>query len=120
MEPYRSFDEILSARLKSVTESLRRATPEEVHKLLGEVFAADPSHPWMESSTRFVQDHQDETAYRAETSDGVRLVFYPRTGRGMWYIFDTKRKKLSGVGIISENNIKRLTQLVAGSQAQPT
>lgn len=120
MEPYRNFDEVLTARLKSVTESLRPATPEELRKLLGEIFAADPLHPWMESSTRFLQDHQDDTAYRAETSDGVGLVFYPRTGRGMWYILDTKLKKLSGVGIISESSIKRLTQLVAGRKAHPT
>ena len=117
METYRSFDEIRGARLKSVNESLRQATPEELQKLLGEVFADDPLHPWVESTTRFVQDHKDETAYRAETSDGIGLVFYPRTGRGMWYMFDTKLKKLSGVGIISDNNIKLLTQLVAGKSA---
>lgn len=120
MEPYRNFDEILTARLKSVTESLRPARPEELHKLLGEIFAADPLHPWMEAVTQFVQDHQNENAYRAETSDGVGLVFYPRIGRGMWYIFDKRLKKLSGVGRISDDNMKRLTQLVAGSQAKPT
>jgi len=120
MEPYRSFDEILAARLQSVAKSLRQATPEELHKLLSEIFAADPLHPWMESASEFVQAHPDETAYRAEASDGVGLVFYPRTGRGIWYIFDTKLKKLSGVGRISDDNIKRLTQLVAGSKGQPT
>jgi hypothetical protein len=117
METYRSFDEIRGERLKSVKESLRQATPEELHKLLGEIFAEDPTHPWMETATHFVQDHQNETAYRAETSDGINLVFYPRTGRGMWYMFDTKLKKLSGVGIVSDNNIKLLTQLVAGKSA---
>jgi hypothetical protein len=120
MESYRSFDEILAARLQSVAKSLRQATPEELHKLLSEIFAADPLHPWMEASSQFVQEHPDETAYRAEASDGVSLVFYPRTGRGMWYMFDTKLKKLSGVGRLSDDNIKRLTQLVAGSKGQPT
>jgi len=119
MEPYPSFDEILAARAKSVAESLRPATPAELHKLLGEIFAADPTHPWMEAATRFVEEHQDETAYRAQTSDGIGLVFYPRTSRGMWYTFDPKFKKLSGVGIIAENSIKYLTQLVAGSQNRP-
>jgi hypothetical protein len=119
MEPYRTFDEILTARAKSVAESLHPATPAELHKLLGEIFAEDPSHPWMESATRFVEEHPDDTAYRAQTSDGVGLVFYPRTGRGMWYTLDTKLKKLSGVGIISENSIKQLTQLVPGSQNRP-
>lgn len=74
----------------------------------------------MESATQFVEDHWDETAYRAETSDGVGVVFYPRTGRGIWYMLDKRLKKLSGVGIIGENGIKRLTQLVTGSQAQPS
>lgn len=120
MEPYRNFDEILAARLTSVAGSLRHATPQELHELLGEIFAADPLHPWAEIATRFVEEHQDETAYRAETSDGVGLVFYPRTSRGMWYMLDTKLKKLSGVGRISDDNMKRLAQLVAGSKAQPS
>jgi hypothetical protein len=116
--PNRSFDETLAARLKSVGESLRPATPEELHKLLAEIFARDPLHPWVESSTRFVQDHQDETAYSAQTSDGIGLVFYPRTGRGMWYQLD--KGQVSGIGIISDNNMKRLTQLVAGRQTPPS
>jgi hypothetical protein len=35
----------------------------------------------------------------------------------MWYMFDTKLKKLSGVGIIGDTNIKLLAQLVAGKSA---
>ena len=120
MQPYRSFDEILTARVKSVAESLRPATAAELNNLLGEVFAADPLHPWMESVAQFLQEHQDETAYRAETSNGVGLVFYARTGRGLWYMLDTKLKKLSGVGRISDDNMKPLAQLVAGSKAQPS
>jgi len=115
MEPYRTLDQILAARLKSIVESLRTAKPEEVHEWLREIFVADPLHPWMEAATRFVEEHPGETAYRAETSDGVGLVFYPRKG-GMWYILDAKSRKLCGVGIVSENNMKRLSKLVAGSQ----
>lgn len=118
--PNRSFDETLAARLKSVGESLRPVTPEELHKLLAEIFARDPLHPWVESSARFVQDHQDETAYSAQISDGVGLVFYPRTRRGMWYQFDKGLGKVAGIGIISDNNMKRLTQLVIGRQTPPT
>jgi hypothetical protein len=33
----------------------------------------------------------------------------------MWYVFDKRLKNLSGVGRISDDNMKRLTQLVAGS-----
>jgi hypothetical protein len=62
-----------------------------------------------ESFAQFVEDHKGETAYRGETSDGYSFAFYPQTGRGMWYRFDTR---LSGVGIISEKNIQFLTQLV--------
>jgi hypothetical protein len=109
METEPSFEEIVSARKESAAKSLRSATAEELRKLLDEIFSADPSHPWHESFTRFVEDHKDETAYRGETSDGYSFVFYPRTGRGMWYRFDTR---LSGVGIISEKTINFLTQLV--------
>jgi hypothetical protein len=109
METEPSFDEILASRKQSATESLRPATPEEVRKVLQEIFAADPQHPWLESFTRFVADHHVETAYRGETSDGFSFVFYPSSGRGMWYRFDTR---LTGVGLISENWIKFLTGLV--------
>jgi hypothetical protein len=109
MESERSFEEIVSARKESAAESLRSATPEDLRKSLDEIFSADPSHPWHKSFTQFVEDHKDETAYRGETSDEYSFVFYPRTGRGMWYRFDTR---LSGVGIISDNTMKFLTQLV--------
>lgn len=104
-----SFDEILAARKQSAVETLRPATAEELRKVLAEIFAADPLHPWLESFTKFVQDHQDETAYRGETSDGYSFIIYPQAGRGMWYQFDTR---LIGVGIISDKNIRVLTELV--------
>jgi hypothetical protein len=78
-------------------------------RTLDEIFAADPSHPWHESFGRFVEDHKDEPAYRGETSDGYSCGFYSRTGRGMWYRFG---RRLSGVGTISEKNIRLLAQLV--------
>jgi hypothetical protein len=104
-----SFDEVLAARKQSAAESLRPAAPEEAQQLLTEIFSGDPAHPWLDSFTRFVQDHQDETPYRGETSDGYSFVFYPQTARGMWYCFETR---LKGVGIISEKNVKALSQLV--------
>lgn len=109
MEDEPSFEEIVSARQESAAKSVRSATPEELRKLLDEIFSADPSHPWHKSFTQFVEDHKDETAYRGETSDGYSFVFYPRTSRGMWYRFDTR---LSGVGTISEKTMNFLTQLV--------
>lgn len=109
MEAEPSFEEIVSARKESAARSLRSATSEELRRTLDEIFAADLSHPWHESFGRFVEDHKDETAYRGETSDGYSFVFYPRTGRGVWYRFD---KRLSGVGIISEKSIQILTELV--------
>ncbi len=45
METEPSFDEILASRKQSAAESLRPATPEELRKLLPEIFAGDPQHP---------------------------------------------------------------------------
>jgi hypothetical protein len=109
METEPSFEETISARKESAAGSLRSAPPEELRETLDEIFSADPSHPWLQSFTQFIEDHKDETAYRGETSDGYSFVFYPTSGRGMWYRFDTR---LTGVGLISENAIKFLTQLV--------
>jgi hypothetical protein len=109
METEPSFEEILAARKQSAAESLRPTAPEELRKSLDEIFSAGPLHPWLQSFTQFIEDHKDETAYRGETSDGISFVFYPQTGRGMWHRFDTR---LIGVGLISGNGIKFLTQLV--------
>jgi hypothetical protein len=37
-----------------------------------------------------------------------------------WYKFDKRLKKLCGVGRISDDNMKGLTQLVAGRNAPPS
>jgi hypothetical protein len=96
METEPSFEEIVSARKDSAAESLRSATPEELRQTVNEIFSVDPSHPWLQSFTQFIEDHKDENAYRGETSDGHSFVFYPSSGRGMWYRFDMTRP---GAGI---------------------
>jgi hypothetical protein len=70
-----SFEEIVSGRQESAAKSVRSATPEELRKLLDEIFSADPSHPWHKSFRQFLEDHKDENAHRGETSDGYSFVF---------------------------------------------
>jgi hypothetical protein len=57
MESEPSFDEILAASKKSAEETLRPTTAEELRNVIAEIFAGDPLHPWLESFTKFVQDH---------------------------------------------------------------
>ena len=63
------------------------------------------------SVTLFVQEHQDEPR-RNWCSIREPIV--------EWYMFDKRFKKLCGVGRISDDNMKGLTQLVAGRKAPPS
>ena len=107
MEPCRSFDEILAARPEAVAKSLRQATPAELHQ----------------GATRYV-DGWIRHPVRAATSGRDRLPrrnWCPiREPVVEWYMFDKRLKKLCGVGRINGDNMKGLTQLVAGRNAPPS
>jgi hypothetical protein len=108
-----SFSETLARRKESARNTLRSASSKELHALMAELFA-DGTSPFAEAFANFIDEHRSESAVRGETSDGVGFVYYPRADRGMWYKYD--RGALLGVGVISENSRKALSELciVAG------
>lgn len=110
-----SFSETLARRKESARNTLRSASPKELHALIAELLPPDETaSPFAEAFTNFIDEHRSETAVLGETSDGVGFVYYPRADRGMWYKYD--RGTLLGVGVISENSRKALAELciVAG------
>jgi hypothetical protein len=100
--------ELLARRKASARHTLRTASPEELHALVKEVFP-DGTSPFAELFSNFIDEHRSETAVRGETSGGVGFVYYPRSDRGTWYKYG--RGTLLGVGMISENSRKVLSEL---------
>ena len=108
-----SFSETLARRKESARNTLRSASPEELRALIAEIIP-DPTHPFAEAFSNFINEHRSESAVRGETSDGVSFVYYPRADRGMWYT--QAGGKVTGVGVLGENSRKVLSELciVAG------
>ncbi len=103
------FAEKLALRKDSARQTLRGASKEELHALIGELFA-ESVHPFYESFSQFIEEHSSETAVRGETSDGIAFVYYPRSNRGMWYMHTGKRLS---VGQLGTNSLKALSELSA-------
>ena len=101
-----SFSETLARRKESARNTLRTAFPKELHALIAELFPEGTTSPFAEAFINFIDGHRSETAVRGETSDGVGFVYYPRSDRGT----------LLGVGVMSENSRKALSErcIVAG------
>jgi hypothetical protein len=103
------FAENLALRKDSARQTLRQASIEELRALVTQLFS-DTVHPFSEPFSQFIEEHRSETAVRGETSDGVAFLYYPRTNRGMWYIYTGKRLS---VGLLGTNSLKALSELSA-------
>ena len=103
-----SFAETLARRKESARQTLRTASPQELHALVAELFP-DGTHPFAETFSNFIDQHRSETAVRGETSDGVAFVYYPRSNRGMWY--KQTGRVVEGVGLLGENSLKAVSEI---------
>jgi hypothetical protein len=68
----------------------------------------DGTHPWSQSFTNFIDEHQSERALQGETSDGISFVCYPTTNRGVWYQY---QNSLRGVGLLGEKSLRALSEI---------
>jgi hypothetical protein len=77
-----NFAELVARRKTSAQETLREVSSEELRALIAKLFP-DGTHPWSQSFTNFIDEHQSERALQSETSDGISFVYYPTTNRGV-------------------------------------
>jgi hypothetical protein len=103
-----NFAELLAQRKASAQETLHEVSNEELRALIAKLFP-DGTHPWAESFASFIDEHQTEPALQGETSDGISFVYYPNTNRGIWYQY---QNSLRGVGLLSERNLRLLSEIV--------
>ena len=103
-----SFSETLARRKESARHTLRPASPQELHALIGELFT-DHTHPFAEAFSKFIDEHRSASAVRGETSDCIAFVYYPRSNRGMWYEY--AGSMVQGVGLLGETSLKALSEI---------
>jgi len=88
--------------------TLRRASPKELRALVKELFP-DATHPFAEAFSKFIDEHPSETAVRGDMPDGIALLFYPRSNRGMWCL--RAGGTVHGVGVLGEQDLKAVSEL---------
>jgi hypothetical protein len=103
------FAERLAQRKESARRTLRDASIEELRALVEQLFP-DGTHPFAEPFSKFIQEHASEKAVRAETADGISLVYYPRVNRGMWYKLEATG---ASVGLLGTTSLKALSEITA-------
>ena len=108
-----SFAETLAQRKESARQTLRAASPEELHGLIVELFP-DATHPFEEPFKRFIEEHRLERAVRGETNDGIGFVYYPVSNRGIWFQHKGAGN-LVGVGLLGVTSLKALSEITAQS-----
>lgn len=105
--PFEKFDfETLNEeRRKSVTQTLRVITVEEVKKM-GEQLFKFADDPWREVYFKFVAEHPGATFHHGVASDGVNVLYNAENDKGMWFIPG------SGMGPLQEKARKAMKQII--------
>jgi hypothetical protein len=106
-----NFAATLSERKESARRTLRQASIEELRALAIELFA-ERAHPFAETFSQFIEEHRSETAVRGETSDGASFLYYPRSNRGIWYMYVGERLS---VGLLGKNSLTALSELTTAA-----
>jgi hypothetical protein len=98
-------EEILAARHKSIEETARPATLEEVKQLGSERFPA-ATDPWAESYQTFLVEHPRGNFYLARTSDGADVVYCRDAEKGIWFLPG------KGMGILQPKGLRLMAEIV--------
>jgi CRISPR/Cas system endoribonuclease Cas6 (RAMP superfamily) len=97
--------EITEARRKTIAETIRPISVEELQKLSGDLFPyAD--HPWRESFEQFIRENSGATYYHATTHDQIHILYCPSKDKGIWYLPG------SGLGPLQAKGLKIMKQVV--------
>ena len=104
-----SFADTLAQRKESARNSIRETSAAELHTLVTELYP-DGAHPFVETFSKFIEEHHSERVFRGETSDGIGFVYYPKANNGIWYKYTGK---LASVGRLGPNGLKALAEIMA-------
>lgn len=104
-----TFSETLFTRKESARKTLRKISNEDVESLVQKIFSDDITHPWFSRCEEFLKTHKSEQGYAGEIEEGASFVFYPESGRGMWFREDGKHHH---IGVLQPAALTALSGLV--------
>lgn len=99
-------DQTLEARRKSVCETIRPATLEEL-KTLGAGRFPSATDPWAENYEQFLREHPKDRYYLAVTHEGAEIVYCRDADRAIWFLPG------KGMGLVQARGLKILAEAVA-------
>ena len=107
MPDYQSMDDITEARRKSIEDTIKTISVEEL-KGLGEGLFPYHDHPWRAKFFNFLSDNAGATFHHAMTHDRVHIIYCQGQDKGMWFLPG------SGMGPLQEKGCKILKEIVEG------
>jgi hypothetical protein len=103
------FEALSAERRKSVAESIRSISVEELRKLGQEIFHfADD--PWRETFFQFIAENPGASFYHGTASDGIHVIYCPDKDKGMWF------QPGSGMGPLQTKGRKAMKDIIAGGR----
>jgi hypothetical protein len=107
MPDNQSMDEITEARRKSIAETIKTISVEEL-KGLGEGLFPYHDHPWRAKFFDFIAENSGATFHHAVTHDRVHIIYCQGVDKGMWFTPG------SGMGPLQAKGLKILKEIVEG------
>ena len=104
-----SFADMLARRKESARNTIRETSVAELRTLVTELYP-DGMHPFVETFSKFIEEHRSERVFRGETSDAIGFVYYPKSNNGIWYKYTDK---VASVGRLGPNGLKALAEIMA-------
>lgn len=101
---YPSKDVIDEARRKSISQSIRLISVEELKALAVKNFPS--ADPWQEKFLRFIAENEGAKFYHAKTSDRFEIVYCHPDHKGIWFFEEM------GKGLIRPENLELIKKIV--------
>jgi len=100
-----NMEEVTQARRKSIAETIRSVTVEELKSIGNDLFPTF-DHPWREVFFNFVSENATASFYHAVTDDRIHIIYCHTKEKGMWFMPG------SGMGPLQAKGLKILKEVV--------
>jgi hypothetical protein len=91
-------EEVISLRREYASRSLRTAPLAETQALIHGLFADNPTDPWFEACSGFLNSHSSDVILRGELPDHFAFLYFPKVNKGLWYSVQAGLKAMGPIG----------------------
>jgi len=99
-----NMSELTEARRKSLTETIRPISVEELRRLSGDLFPY-VDDPWRERFMEFIEENPGASYYHGTTHDQVHIIYCSSKDKGIWFLPG------SGLGPLQEKGLKIMKEI---------